>query len=230
MELIEAVIHTYNNSDIDISQVEGFVRQIMGWREFVRGIYWSNMPDYTSLNHFEAQRPLPGYFWTGDTQMNCVSQAVRQSLDHSYAHHIQRLMVTGQFGLLTGINPDDMDAWYLGIYADALEWVQLPNTRGMSQFADGGLIASKPYISSGSYINKMSDYCRHCKYHVKTKTESDSCPFNALYWAFLDRHRAKLGRNPRLSMAYRNWDRMESETRSATLNRATSLLIDLENL
>jgi deoxyribodipyrimidine photolyase-related protein len=230
-EVIDAVITAFhNNPDIDITQVEGFVRQILGWREFVRGIYWANMPNYAEMNELNGTRPLPGYFWTGDTHMNCVSQAVHQSLEHGYAHHIQRLMVTGVFGLITGINPDELDQWYLGIYSDAIEWVELPNTRGMSQFADGGIMASKPYAASGNYINKMSDYCKDCQYNVKEKTTAQSCPFNALYWDFMIRHRQKFERNPRVNVVYRNWDRFDEDTKRLTLGRARDYLINIEQL
>ncbi len=231
MEVIETAIHAFQTrDDIDISQVEGFVRQILGWREFIRGIYWANMPGYASENALDATRPLPEYFWTGETDMNCVSKVVSQSLDHAYAHHIQRLMVTGVFGLIAGIDPDEMDAWYLGIYVDALEWVEMPNTRGMSQFADGGLVASKPYAASGNYINKMSDYCQSCRYNVKEKLTEDACPFNSLYWHFMIRHREKFEKNPRIGMVYRSWDKMDGETRTLTLDKADDCLLTLSEL
>jgi deoxyribodipyrimidine photolyase-related protein len=230
-EVIETAINTFERrDDIELSQIEGFVRQILGWREFVRGIYWANMPGYDQLNYLSAKRKLPGFFWTGETKLNCISQVVKQSLDYSYAHHIQRLMVTGVFGLIAGIDPSEMDRWYLGIYADAFQWVELPNTRGMSQFADGGIIASKPYAASGNYINKMSDYCKHCAYEVKERTSEKSCPLNALYWDFLARHSELLDTNARLSFAYRNWNRFDTSTRSAIRSRAADILINLENI
>lgn len=229
-EVINAVVASYNAGQADITQAEGFIRQIMGWREFVRGMYWGNMPEYASMNYLNATDQLPGYFWTGETDMNCVHHAVTQSLDHAYAHHIHRLMVTGQLGLLAGIDPEEMDAWYLGIYADAIEWVQLPNTRGMSQYADGGLIASKPYAASGNYINKMSDYCRSCKYNVKSRSDADACPFNSLYWAFMNQHRSRFENNPRMKMAYVTWDRFDEQSRNAVLNRAQFCLEHLEEL
>lgn len=230
-EVIDAAVAAFEaNDDISLSQIEGFVRQIIGWREFIRGIYWANMPDYQKLNVLDATRPLPDYFWTGKTRMNCMSQAIGQSLEYAYAHHIQRLMVTGVFGLIAGIHPDDMDNWYLGIYVDALDWVEMPNTRGMSQFADGGLVASKPYAASGNYINKMSDYCKSCHYNVKEKTSEDACPFNSLYWDFMIRHRERFERNPRIGMVYRSWDKFDEATKQQTLDRASHCLETLEDL
>ena len=231
LEVINAAIDAFHTrDDIDIAQVEGFVRQVLGWREFVRAVYWANMPEYKTMNTLDAKRSLPAYFWSGKTRMNCMAQTVRQSLAHGYAHHIQRLMVTGVFGLIAGINPDHMDEWYMGIYLDALEWVELPNTRGMSQFADGGIVSSKPYAASGNYINKMSDYCSSCHYDVKSKQGENACPFNALYWDFMHRHRDQLARNPRIGMIYGTWDRFDAETRTGTLERARQCLDDLSSL
>lgn len=231
MEVIEAAVQAYEkNAAIDISQVEGFVRQVLGWREFIRGIYWANMPGYEALNVLDATQPLPEYFWTGETGMNCVRQAVTQSLDYAFAHHIQRLMVTGVFGLIAGIDPDELDAWYLGVYVDAHEWVEMPNTRGMSQFADGGLVASKPYAASGNYINKMSDYCQGCQYNVKDKLGEDACPFNALYWHFMIRHRDKFEKNPRIGMVYQSWDKQDDDTQQLTLQKGDDLLEKLGEL
>ena len=230
-EVIERATEEYDrNDDIDISQIEGFVRQILGWREFVRGIYWANMPDYASANYLQADNKLPAFFWSGNTKMNCIAQTVSQTMDHAYAHHIQRLMVTGGFALLAGVSPREVDGWYLGVYADAVEWVQLPNTRGMSQYADGGLMASKPYAASGNYTNKMSDYCRNCYYNVKSRAESNSCPFNSLYWSFIARHRPLLEKNQRIKMAYITWDKFDEDTRSAVLERAGHCLSNLEKL
>ncbi len=222
MEVIEAAIQRYQGSDKEISlaQIEGFVRQIIGWREYVRAVYWINMPGYAQLNHLGAKRDLPASFWHGETRMNCMRQAIGQSLDFAYAHHIQRLMVTGNFCLLAGIDPAQVDAWYLGVYLDAIEWVEMPNTRGMSQFADGGLIATKPYAAGGNYINRMSDYCKHCHYDVKQKSTDSACPFNSLYWSFMIRHREKLATNPRIGMIYGSWDRQNQPEREATLARA----------
>jgi deoxyribodipyrimidine photolyase-related protein len=231
-EVIDAALQSFENGNerISIAQVEGFLRQIAGWREYVRAIYWVNMPAYAKLNELGARRDLPGYFWNGATRMKCMQQALGQSLDHAYAHHIQRLMVTGNFCLLTGIDPAQVDAWYLGVYIDAIEWVELPNTRGMSQFADGGVIASKPYAASGNYINKMSDYCKHCHYDVREKTTDAACPFNSLYWGFMLRHRDRFADNPRIGMVYRNWDRQSPEIQQATLSRADWCLHHLGDL
>ncbi|HKJ67242.1 MAG TPA: cryptochrome/photolyase family protein, partial [bacterium] len=191
-----------HQDDITLPQIEGFVRQIIGWREYVRGVYWGYMPEYKHSNFFGNTLPLPEFYWSGDAQMNCLRHAVTQSLELGYAHHIQRLMVTGNFALLAGVDPAEVDVWYLGIYLDAVEWVELPNTRGMSQFADGGLVATKPYVSSANYINKMSDYCRNCHYDPKQRIGSEACPFNALYWDFYRRHREKLENHPRIGFVY----------------------------
>ncbi len=215
---------------ISISQLEGFVRQIIGWREYMRGIYWAKMPDFAQLNFFENDRPLPAWFWTGQTKMACLRHAIGQSLDHAYAHHIQRLMVTGNFALLAGIQPDEVDAWYLGIYIDAIEWVEITNTRGMSQFADGGIVGTKPYCSSAAYLHKMGHYCKGCFYKKDLRTGERACPFNSLYWHFHDRHREKLERNPRIGMVYRTWDKMSGEARAATLEQAEGYLAGIENL
>jgi deoxyribodipyrimidine photolyase-related protein len=232
LEVVQAAIHAWSKSKgkISIEQIEGFVRQIAGWREFMRGVYWTHMPSYKTLNYFGAKRALPHYFWDGDTKMNCVKHAVEQSLDDAYAHHIQRLMVTGNFSILCGIDPDEVDAWYLGIYADALDWVQLPNTRGMSQFADGGIVGTKPYTSSAAYINKMSNYCSGCFYNFKEKFGERGCPFNTLYWDFLIRNRKLLEKNPRIGMGYRLLDKMkEGDVKKITV-RAAEVLKGIEKL
>lgn len=232
LEVIEAAINAWRKSKgrISIEQIEGFVRQIAGWREFMRGVYWANMPRYKTLNFFGAKRPLPHYFWDGDTKMRCVKHAVDQSLEEAYAHHIQRLMVTGNFTILAGINPDEVDAWYLGIYADALEWVQLPNTRGMSQFADGGIVGTKPYTSSAAYINKMSNYCSGCFYNFKERYGERGCPFNTLYWDFLIRNRKALENNPRIGMGYRHIDKMSKHEISEITTKAAEILKGVEDL
>jgi deoxyribodipyrimidine photolyase-related protein len=203
-EVIEKVLETYRHfkNEIHISQVEGFIRQIIGWREYMRGMYWALMPSYKELNVLNNQNKLPNFFWTGKTKMNCLKNTINNSLDNAYAHHIQRLMITGNFALLMQIHPDEVDAWYLGIYNDAIEWVQLTNTRGMSQFADGGKIATKPYVSSANYIDKMSNYCGSCYYNKKEKTTPKACPFNSLYWNFLDDKREQLSKNRRMGMMY----------------------------
>ncbi|GAA6132381.1 cryptochrome/photolyase family protein [Halopseudomonas sabulinigri] len=215
---------------IGVAQIEGFVRQILGWREFVRGLYWANMPDYAQLNALAAQRALPSWFWDAKTRMNCQKQAISQSLEFAYAHHIQRLMITGNFCLLTGIDPDEVDQWYLGIYIDAIEWVELPNTRGMSQFADGGIVGSKAYAASGNYVQKMSDYCSDCTYQVKQVTGADACPLNSLYWRFMQQHERDFATNPRNKMVYANWQKKPLAQREAILARAEQLLDDLESL
>ncbi|WP_299381911.1 cryptochrome/photolyase family protein [uncultured Lacinutrix sp.] len=218
-----------HGDDINISQVEGFIRQIIGWREYMRGMYWALMPEYKTLNYLENTSTLPDFFWTGDTKMNCLKSAITNSLDNGYAHHIQRLMITGNYALLTQINPDEVDAWYLGIYVDAVEWVQLPNTRGMSQFADGGKIATKPYVSSGSYINKMSNYCDDCYYNKKEKIGERACPFNSLYWNFLDDKREKLNTNFRMKMMYSLLNKMNPEDLHNIKLRASDIIKNPDN-
>jgi deoxyribodipyrimidine photolyase-related protein len=231
-EVVDAAIAAFRKKKgaISLAQIEGFVRQIAGWREFMRGVYWSHMPRYKTLNVLGATRPLPHYFWDGETKMNCVHHAVSQSLVEGYAHHIQRLMVTGNFSILSGIDPDQVDAWYLGIYIDALEWVQLPNTRGMSQFADGGIVGTKPYTSSAQYINKMSNYCSGCFYAYKEKIGSKACPFNSLYWDFLIRNEKTLSKNPRIGMGYQLLNKMADSDKKAIVKQAKDVLQRLEEL
>jgi deoxyribodipyrimidine photolyase-related protein len=218
----------YHTGHAPIAAVEGFIRQIIGWREYMRGIYWREMPAYATRNFFAAQRKLPAFYWTADTDMACLRAAITQTIEHAYAHHIQRLMVTGNFALLAGVDPRAVHEWYLAVYADAYEWVELPNTLGMSQFADGGLLASKPYAASGAYIHRMSDYCRGCRYKVAQKTGTGACPFNALYWDFLARHEEKLGRNPRLAPMYRVFNGFDKTQQSAYRDSALKFLADLE--
>jgi len=219
----------YHDGKAPLNAVEGFIRQIIGWREYVRGIYWLKMPGYVDENFLDSHRPLPAFYWTGDTDMLCVAEAVAQTRQEAYAHHIQRLMVTGNFALLAGIAPKQVHEWYLSVYADAFEWVELPNTLGMSQFADGGLLASKPYASGGNYIQKMSDYCRSCHYDVKIKTGPGACPFNSLYWNFLERNRDKLDGNARLAQIYRTWDRMSDDKKNEYRKTAETYLTQLED-
>ncbi|MFT6485218.1 MAG: deoxyribodipyrimidine photolyase-related protein, partial [Neolewinella sp.] len=221
-EVIDAAVAEWQSrqEEIEINQVEGFVRQILGWREYMRGVYWAKMPQFAVSNDLDHQAKLPEWFWTGGTKMNCLSHAVNQSLDLAYAHHIQRLMITGNFALILGVHPDEVDAWYLGVYIDAIEWVEITNTRGMSQRADGGLIATKPYCSSANYVNKMSDYCKGCHYNYKEKIGEKACPFNSLYWDFLDRHREKFSNNFRMAFMYKTWDRKDGEEKAAILERA----------
>ncbi len=232
LEVVNRVVAAWKSrpDEIPLSAAEGFIRQVIGWREYMRGVYWANMPGYATLNYFDHNRPLPAYFWTADTRMQCMQKAIGQSLTHGYAHHIQRLMVTGNFALLAGIHPDEVDAWYLGIYLDALEWVQITNTRGMSQFADGGLVGSKPYVSSANYIDKMGDYCQGCFYDKKKRHGYRACPFNSLYWHFYDRNEALLARNPRIGYAYQTLKKMNPEEKAATLHQAEVYLSNIENL
>ncbi len=213
---------------ISIAQVEGFIRQIIGWREYMRGVYWAKMPEYGKMNFFGHDRKLPGFFWTGETKMNCMKHSIDQSLKVAYAHHIQRLMVTGNFALLAGIHPDEVDDWYLGIYIDAIEWVEMPNARGMSQFADGGIVGTKPYVSSANYIDKMSNYCKSCYYDKKEKVGNKACPFNSFYWHFYHRNEEKLSKNPRIGMVYRTWEKMKNK--SEILEQAEEYLRDIEKL
>ncbi|WP_375450562.1 cryptochrome/photolyase family protein [uncultured Devosia sp.] len=208
-----------------LNATEGFIRQIIGWREYIRGIYWLKMPDYAKTNVLNAQRPMPWFYWSGETAMNCVANVVADTRRHAYAHHIQRLMVTGNFALLAGIRPADIEEWYLAVYIDAYDWVELPNTHGMAIFADGGLLASKPYAASGAYINRMSDYCRGCRYDPRLRTGPDACPFTQLYWNFLIEHRQRLAANPRMAMPYRNLDRMEAAERD-TIRQEAAMFLD----
>jgi len=210
----------YRAGGAPLNAVEGFIRQILGWREFVRGIYWLKMPEYAARNALDADRSLPGFYWSGLTGMACVSDAVASTRDHAYAHHIQRLMVTGNLAMLLGVHPDEVDDWYMAVYADAYEWVEMPNTRGMATFADGGIMGTKPYAASGAYIQRMSDYCTGCRYDVKRKDGEEACPFNRLYWGFLERNRPRLSGNPRLAMPYRTLDGWGVERRRAVVAEA----------
>jgi (6-4)DNA photolyase len=214
----------YRAGDVPLNAAEGFIRQILGWREYVRGIYWLKMPAYAETNFFDAHRALPEFYWTADTDMACIRACITQTRDNAYAHHIQRLMVTGTFALLAGIEPSQVCEWYLEVYADAYEWVELPNTHGMALFADGGVLASKPYAASGKYINRMSNYCRDCRYDVKATEGAEACPFNLLYWAFLDAHRTPLAKNRRMTLIYRTLDRMAPERLNRIRAEATRFL------
>lgn len=215
----------YRSGAAPLNSVEGFIRQIIGWREYVRGIYWREGPEYVRRNALEARRALPELYWTGQTGMSCMAAAIGQTREDAYAHHIQRLMVTGNFALLAGIDPYAVHEWYLAVYADAFEWVEAPNTIGMSQYADGGLLGSKPYAASGAYIDRMSDHCQTCRYAVKEKTGPEACPLNALYWDFLARHRPRFERNPRMVQMYRTWDRMAFD-RQAELRASAAAFLD----
>jgi deoxyribodipyrimidine photolyase-related protein len=210
-----------------LNAAEGFIRQVIGWREYVRGIYWLKMPGYERSNFLDHTRALPEFYWTGQTDMACIRSAVTQTREQAYAHHIQRLMVTGNFALLAGIDPHALHEWYLSVYADAYEWVELPNTVGMSQFADGGVLASKPYAASGAYINRMSNYCSACRYDVKRRTGATACPFNALYWDFIGRHRDKIGNNPRMAQMVRTYDKFPADERQRIADSASMTLASL---
>ena len=227
-EICEAAANAYAAGHAPINAAEGFIRQIIGWREYVRGIYFLEGPDYSARNILGHDRDLPWFYWGGETRMNCVAKAVGQTRTQAYAHHIQRLMVTGNFALLAGIDPAQVHEWYLAVYADAFEWVEAPNTIGMSQLADGGVIASKPCVSSGAYINRMSDHCKSCHYSVSAKTGDTACPFNLLYWHFLDRHRDRFSNNPRMGNMYRTWDRMDADKRKTVLAEGDALLARLD--
>ena len=223
-EICDAAEAAYRAGHAPLNAVEGFVRQILGWREFVRGIYWANMPEYGTKNALSATRRMPWFYWSGETSMNCLHQAVGDTLRHAYAHHIQRLMITGNFALLAGLHPDDLDEWYLVVYADAYEWVEMPNTRGMALFADGGIMGSKPYAASGAYINRMSDYCKACVYDVKDAVGPRACPFNFLYWDFFARHEKALSGNIRLAMPLKTLSRMDPGKVQAMRARAAEFL------
>jgi len=220
---IERAVAAYEDGAAPIHSVEGFVRQILGWREFVRGVYWREMPDYADRNALAADRPMPAFMWTGETEMRCVGASIEQLLEFGYAHHIQRLMVLGLFALLLGVEPRAVNAWHLALYVDAIDWVSAPNVLGMSQYADGGLFASKPYCGSGAYINRMSDYCGRCRFDPKKSTGTDACPFTTLYWDFLSRNRNRLRNNPRMALQYRNLDKKSRSERRAVRRAADCL-------
>ena len=220
-EVVEAAVAAFHAGRAPLPSVEGFVRQILGWREYVRGIYWTQMPGYVERNALDAQQPLPAFYWTASTEMACMKDALSQTLDHGYAHHIQRLMVTGLYALLLGVDPKAVHAWYLAVYVDAVEWVELPNVLGMSQYADGGLMASKPYIASGKYIQRMSPaHCKRCRFDPAVREGEKACPFTTLYWDFLGRHETMLAANPRTVMQVRNWTRLNETQRAAIAERA----------
>lgn len=225
MECIAAVENAYRKDHVPLNAAEGFIRQVLGWREYVHGIYWSKMPSYKLQNHLDAKRTLPEFYWTAKTDMNCLHHCVKQTKQHAYAHHIQRLMVLGNFALILQIDPIYVNEWYLIVYADAFEWVELPNVSGMILFADGGYLASKPYAASGSYINKMSDYCKSCKYDVRQKTGDSACPFNYLYWNFLLENKGNLETNPRLKIAYHTLNKMSQE-QVTKIKRSSKTFID----
>ena len=227
LELCRRAEQAWRDGGAPLNSVEGFIRQIIGWREYVRGFYWYHMPDLESRNALNAQRALPDFYWTGQTDMRCMADCIRSTHDNAHAHHIQRLMVLGNFALLAGINPREVQDWYLAVYADAYEWVEMPNVVGMILYADGGMLATKPYAASGNYINTMSNYCKGCRYSPAKKTGDGSCPFNSLYWHFMDRHRDRLESNHRIGRIYANWDRMEDAKRQAYLDTADAFLDSL---
>ncbi len=229
LECVQKAEESYHADQAPLNAVEGFIRQIIGWREYVRGIYWLKMPEYERENFLEAKRKLPTLFWGGETQMNCLRQCVKETKKNAYAHHIQRLMVLGNFALIAGLDPDEVNEWYMIVYADAYQWVELPNVTGMILFADGGVLGSKPYAASGAYINKMSDYCKGCRYKVSKKNGPDACPFNYLYWDFLIRNHDKLRTNHRLGMIYKSLERMDEDKVSAIKEDSRRFFKALDN-
>jgi deoxyribodipyrimidine photolyase-related protein len=217
----EAALQKYR---LPLAAVEGFIRQILGWREFIRGMYWLDMPAMAEANHFNHQRDLPTWYWSGDTQMNCMRETVGQTMQHGYAHHIQRLMVTGMFGILAELDPKQVAAWYLAVYLDAVEWVELPNVAGMALYANGGRFTSKPYVASGAYIKRMSNYCAGCRYKPEIKTGTDACPITTLYWNFLDKHEAEFAAQPRAALMVRNLMRMSDGERETIRHQSKEVL------
>lgn len=224
LEVCKKAEAAYLQNKVPLNAAEGFIRQILGWREYVRGIYWQNMPDYAELNYLNATTPLPDFYWGAETQMACIAEAVAHTMHHAYSHHIQRLMVTGNFALIAGLDVKEVQEWYLAVYSDAYEWVEMPNTLGMALFGDGGLMASKPYAASGKYIHKMSNFCQNCHYDPDEMLGSNACPFNSLYWDFLARNRAKLKGNQRLFYSYSAWDRFSKAKQAAIREQAKNSL------
>ena len=222
-EVVAAAELAYQKGAAPLASVEGFIRQILGWREYVRGIYWTQMPGYAERNELHAQHDLPAWYWTGETDMACLRDALTQTLDHGYANHIQRLMVTGLYALMLGVTPQQVHAWYLAVYVDAVEWVELPNTLGMSQYADGGVMGSKPYIATGKYIQRMSPHCKGCRYDPGQKTGDRACPFTTLYWDFLMRHESLLAKNPRMALQVKNLARLSETEKQAVNERAAAI-------
>ena len=220
LEICKKVEAAYQQDKAPLNAVEGFIRQILGWREYIRGIYWHHMPHYGLRNTLEAKTPLPDFYWSAETHMFCIAESVRHTRDHAYSHHIQRLMVTGNFALLAGLDVVQVQEWYLAVYSDAYEWVEMPNTLGMALFGDGGVVASKPYAASGKYIHRMSNYCEQCDYDPEVMTGDKACPFNALYWDFWARNEDKLRGNPRIPYVYSTWDKMAGDKRDGIRNQA----------
>ncbi len=227
LEICHRAETAYRGGHAPLNAVEGFIRQILGWREYVRGIYWLHMPTYGEMNYFAATEPLPDFYWTAETKMRCVSEAVKHTRDHAYSHHIQRLMVTGNFALLAGLDVKEVQDWYLAVYSDAYEWVEMPNTLGMALFGDGGIMGSKPYAASGKYIRKMSNFCDTCLYNPELTTEDNACPFNALYWDFMARNEDKLTQNHRLPFIYATWNKFDKAKQKAIRAKAAEVLGDM---
>ncbi len=228
LEVCQKAESSYRKGKAPLNAVEGFVRQILGWREYVRGIYWLKMPEYGELNYLEATRPLPSFYWGSSTKMTCVEEAISQTQEHAYSHHIQRLMITGNFALLAGLDVKEVQEWYLAVYSDAYEWVEMPNTLGMALFGDGGLLGSKPYAASGKYVHKMSNFCKSCFYDPNEMIGEKACPFNALYWNFLVRNREKLEGNQRLPYVYNTYDKFSEEKKEAIQQQASTIFHRLE--
>jgi deoxyribodipyrimidine photolyase-related protein len=230
LEVVQAAEQAYKDKGLDLASVEGFIRQVLGWREFMRGVYYLDMPQLKTANHYGHTQPLPQWYWTGDTQMNCMRQCISQTLDNGYSHHIQRLMVTGMFGVLAQINPQAMCDWYLAVYVDAVEWAELPNTAGMALFANGGRFTSKPYIASGAYVKRMSNYCKDCRYAPELRVGDNACPMTTLYWNFLDQHEADFASNPRTALMVKNLQRMTTAERQAVRDTAQHMLAHTDAL
>ncbi len=225
-EVVSATLEAWNKQQAPIQSVEGFIRQVIGWREFMHGIYWMHMPDYIEHNALGANLPLPDFYWSAATDMVCLHETIGQILQYGYAHHIQRLMVTGLFALLLGVDPKKVHEWYLAMFVDAVEWVELPNTLGMSQYADGGLLATKPYVASGKYIQRMSNYCSSCRYNPANATGDDACPFTTLYWDFLIRHQSRFGKHPRVALQWRNLTRIDKHNRHLIQRQAEQIRVE----
>ncbi len=229
-EVLKKAQAAYDSGKADLASVEGFIRQILGWREFMRGVYWLDMPAMKTDNHFGYTRNLPAWYWTANTQMQCMKQAIDQTLEFGYAHHIQRLMITGNFALLAGIEPQQVSDWYLAVYVDAIEWVELPNVAGMALFANGGRFTTKPYIASGAYVKRMSNYCKGCRYDPAKRTGDDACPMTTLYWSFLDRHADQMNRNPRAALMMKNYQRLDESELIKIRSKADEMLGNLDQI
>ncbi|MCA9417191.1 MAG: cryptochrome/photolyase family protein, partial [Candidatus Omnitrophica bacterium] len=222
-EVLDTVIDRAHETGFPLNSLEGFVRQILGWREYIRGIYWLEMPKYLDLNVLDTHEEMPSFYWDGETEMECLRQSMKQVLDHGYAHHIQRLMVLGLFSMLYGVDPKKFHKWHMAMYVDAIDWVSLPNALGMSQYGDGGIVGSKPYCASANYINKMSNYCKHCPYDPKKIVGDKACPFNALYWSFLDRHANRFVNNSRMKFQIKNLEKKKPKEREEIREEARKI-------